>query len=131
RHSSSSLKDVYEKLTAISGIIAGRNTNLNEQRTSPDGKELEGKYDESYCTVSFSNEWSSSDARDLESSLSEAIESIGPALPQIKSSGSRAEFFIGLAVESNSGLTLDTNLLQKLADEKIELSFDLYPPDKA
>jgi hypothetical protein len=131
RHSSASLKDIYEKLIAVDGVIPGRVMSIGEQRASQNGEALEGTYKDSFCTVSFSNEWQISDSRELGSALDNCMTKLGTVLPEIIRSGSNAEFFVGLSIDSNSGLTLSSDLMRQLADQNIELSFDLYPPDKS
>jgi len=47
---------------------------------------------------------------------------------RVRTDGGRTEFFIGWDFDGNSGDVFGCDLLGRLADLKIDLSLDLYPP---
>jgi hypothetical protein len=130
RHGSASLRQLYDALCEIPTVVPGRLMDINQERTRPDGSKLEGTYGDSYCTVSFTEKWQASDVQDLSTALAEALEKIRGVLPAIRNTGSTVEFFIGLSIAANSGITFGSALLEEIAQEKIELSFDIYPGDQ-
>ncbi len=62
----------------------------------------------------------------LRASLSK-LERKASFLRKFSATGGHLEFFIGWFVNSNCGEVLDFDLLRRLADLRIELSFDVYP----
>lgn len=64
----------------------------------------------------------------LESQLDRLAEYAG-ALRALRDDGGRAEFFIGLFCDANTGLILTPSLMAKAAALGIEFGFDIYPPD--
>ena len=116
------------EITAALGIEPSRSMDVGAPRATPKGAPLEGVYDESFWTARLS------DGKSINRSLSLAI---GEALDDLASrqdffrefvgDGGRAEFFIGWFFDDNSGDVFDHELLARLADFKIDLSFDVYP----
>jgi hypothetical protein len=89
---------------------------------------LEGVQRESYWTANVAH--GSSQDFDLAGVLEACIDKLNPHrefLLDFSASGGSAEFFIGwFFPEGNSGDVLDWRLLQRLADIRITLSFDIY-----
>ena len=124
---------IYETLSRIPGIIPDRLINIGEQRTDPKGAKLEGVYVKSRCGFGFTKEWQSSSSVGLPDALDAIITKLGPykhLLREITDSGGKLDFFIGLGIDANAGLTLNVELLGKLSDLCIEVGSDIYPPDK-
>jgi hypothetical protein len=61
----------------------------------------------------------------LPTALTESIAKLNTVLPSVSARGAKAEFFIGLTAEANSGINFDATLLKELSQQAIELSFDL------
>jgi len=97
-----------------------------ENRTTPTGQQLQG--------VNVSTYWCSEPLQGQDSELAAAIASdlsIREAhrrfLTDFCSTGGVIEYFIGwFANGLNVGETFDSELLKRLADLKIDLSFDVY-----
>ncbi len=53
-----------------------------------------------------------------------------PLFETLRREGGSIEFFVGWFFDGNSGDVLDFDVLSKMADLKIDLSLDVYPPDK-
>ena len=107
--------------------------NVGEPRATPQGQPLDGNYTSSYCTLSFNEKWVSSDTLSLPEAIGSILDKLTPhtdLLQEITESGGSLEFFIGLAVDANCGLTLEPELMRRLVDLHIEVGFDMYPPDK-
>ncbi|AGG89781.1 DUF4279 domain-containing protein [Rhodanobacter denitrificans] len=107
------------------GIKPTRMWKAGERRTTPKGRELEGIYDESYCTFNIE--------RHGEENLSETLERALASFGQYKDifhriciEGGRIEFFIGWFSVGNSGDTLPYKLMSKLAELEIDLALDVY-----
>lgn len=113
-----------EEITAIMRCEPDRAESVGAPRTTPKGQPLEGIYSESFWMKKF-------DVR--ESTLRWAIvkaltlaESVPNATRQLASGGGRVEFFIGWFIDKNTDDVLPFDLLKKLADLQIDLSFDVY-----
>jgi hypothetical protein len=50
-------------------------------------------------------------------------------LKKITETGGELDFFIGIKIGTNSGLSFGANLLKRLADLNIEVGLDLYSPE--
>lgn len=65
-----------------------------------------------------------------------AIEKIISDYNKVRSSVSgyvtnlRAELFLGVFINENSGIVLESNIINKLSENGLGVSFDIYPPDK-
>ena len=132
KHPTASLRDEYRVLSALSGIVPGRLMSAGEPRTDPTGAKIGGVYQYSHCSFSFSKKWKNSSDERLPDALGKAIDKLCPhksLLDQIRKSDGLLDFFIGLGIDANAGITLDVELLKKLAALEIELGFDIYPPD--
>ena len=100
----------------------------NTPRRSPDGHFVEGVYDSTYCSFPLN------DSSDV--SLPVYIKKCSRSLYRhkdffhdIRASGGRVEYFIGLFLQNDSGETFDVTLLKDLADLQIELGLCLYLPE--
>ena len=134
RHSSEKLTEVSEQIIKLfPEIIPGQLCNIGEDRMTPIGRKLEGMYTDSRFSFAFSEETYNSKLKTLEDSINEVLEKLilcKDLLLKFTSKNGSIEFFIGLFVDANSGIVLDTDLIKRLADLKIGLGFDIYPPEK-
>jgi hypothetical protein len=64
------------------------------------------------------------------SALADKMEPHRKFLSRFRSQGGRAEFFVGWYFVGNSGDVLSSDLMARLAKLKIDLSLDIYPPDR-
>jgi hypothetical protein len=104
------------------------------QRTTPKGTMLKGNYKESYwyATIHDDEELYSDDI-ELEKYIEKFTKSIeihSEFFNEIRASKGRVEYFVGLYVDSNSGIELPYSLLSFLGELGIDLSFDIYPEKK-
>jgi hypothetical protein len=68
----------------------------------------------------------------LATAMAELLDRLEPKrsfLARVRSEGGTAEFFVGWYFDGNSGDVFDCGLLARMADLKINLSLDVYPPD--
>lgn len=132
-HPTQDLGEIYNKLGALPDAIPRRIWKAGDERLGQKGGVLEGKYEKSYCYFDFFKEPRKSD----QISLSNALEKIAEDLSIFKSdierhvdSGEDAEFFVGMYIDSNCSEIFSPELMGKLADSRVKLSLDIYPPDK-
>jgi len=101
------------------------NWKAGEPRKTPDGTLLEGVYERSYCTYPIGK----NDGEDLSELLERAADELMPhksLFDEVRDSGGKAEFFIGWFTSGNSGDVFTYELLRKLGELSIDLSFDVY-----
>src|SRR3981081_3032031 len=70
--------------------------------------------------------------KDLEAAIAELADRLEPNkgfLERVRSEGGTVELFVGWFFDGQSGSVFDCGLLARMADLKINLSLDLYPPD--
>jgi hypothetical protein len=133
RNPVSTLEKEYEKLIFEEGIEKSRLNIVGTERLDPKGNSLGNKYRESVFSLSFINNWMSQDELQFEDALNQCIEKLEPyrsiLLKNIENGGSM-DFFIGLSIGNNGGISIEPDLLKKLADLHIELGFDIYSKNK-
>src|SRR3989442_7340000 len=114
-----------DEISAALSLKPQRKWKAGEQRKTPTGIPLEGNYEQSYwsCDMDHPNGVTLSEFLDK---LTKQLEGKKEFLAKISSTGGNTEFFIGWFSGSNSGDTFDWKLLKKLAELKINLSFDVY-----
>ena len=100
---------------------------MGEVRTTPTGMPLTGTYSETY--ISFPQD------RLNDETLPEMIERICNSLypkreifRRIHDTKGSSELFIGWFLSGNAGEVFSSDLLRKLGETYIALSFDVYPP---
>jgi hypothetical protein len=102
---------------------------MGQRRKTPKGRELEGFYDESYCTFSIEQR----DEEQLHEALERAADDLmihADVFDGVRNDGGRIEFFVGWFSEGNTGNTLPFPLFIKLGRMKIDLSLDVYGSDR-
>ena len=97
---------------------------------TPKGKPLQGKYSDSYWVAKLvKGGWPN---KALAVVFNELLDQLAPHqgfFERISTEGGTVEFFVGSFFEGNSGDVFDCDLLARMADFKINLSLDVYPPD--
>ena len=103
---------------------------VGEPRTTPTGAALDGRYHQTYwCASLMSSEAASSVDMPLEGFLSDALDALWPKrawLSDFAASGGTAEYFVGLFLNGNAGVTLSPQLMSRLGEIGVELGLDLY-----
>lgn len=94
-------------------------------RTTPAGKRLAGTNRETYCVFDL-DEQTSGDLVETLSAFTKKLLAFKPFLHKIQSTGGGIEYFVGLFVKKNAGITIDKSLMVQLLDLGIELSLDIY-----
>ena len=129
RHPASSLEHEYKTLGAIPGIKMGNLQDIGAPRKDPKGNLLVGEYTKALFGISCTEQWQNSNVVPLEDALNDFIDKLSSSrdmLLKITETGGELDFFIGIKVGTNSGLSFGTNLLKRLADLNIEVGLDLY-----
>ena len=96
-----------------------------EPRKTPKGTLLEGVHERSYCTYPIEK----NEGEDLSELLDRVVDELMPhksLFDEVRESGGEAEFFIGWFTSGNSGDIFTYDLLRKLGELSIDLSFDVY-----
>ncbi len=114
-----------EEISNRLGLVASRMWTAGSQRKTPTGTPLDGVYTESYCSFRLEPP-DKVGLVDFLKSFSEGLYRRKDFFEEIRSTGGRLEYFIGLFFEVNSGVVFDFDLHSKLAELKIDLSLDLY-----
>jgi hypothetical protein len=117
--------DPAEVTTAL-GVEPQFQWKAGARRHSPSGQLLEGFYDKSYWTARLTVDAESSLTEVLRSHLLE-LEKRKHFLMDVRATGGSVEYFIGwFTTDVSGGETFDCELLRRLADLQIDLSFDVY-----
>jgi hypothetical protein len=118
------------EITSALGLNPSRSWRAGEVRTTPKGNPLEGRYSDSYWVVQLGNgRWPD---KTLAAVINERLDQLArhqALFQRIRAEGGMVEFFVGWFVEGNSGDVFACDLLARMADLKIDLSLDVYPPD--
>jgi hypothetical protein len=116
--------DTHEISTQLA-LKPHRSWTAGELRTSPKGKLLGGKREETYWSHTLTHGPETSLANCLER-FSETLDSHAEFLKGIRASGGTIEYFIGWFSGHNGGEILTHRLLSKLSILQIDLAFDIY-----
>jgi Domain of unknown function (DUF4279) len=118
------------EITSALGLNPSRSWRAGEVRTTPKGNPLEARYSNSYWVVQLGKGgWPD---KTLAAVVNELLDQLAPhqgLFQRIRAEGGTVEFFVGWLFEGNSGDVFDCDLLARMADLKIDLSLDVYPPD--
>lgn len=119
----------HEDICKILGMTPKWLYRAGEPRVSPKGELLGGVYPSNYCVIEL--------VTGSDSSLSEFVDEQTRALlvhkelfKNIKKSSGRVEFFLGWFIDENFGEILLSETLMLMGELGIDLSFDIYPPEK-
>jgi hypothetical protein len=116
--------------TSALGLNPSRSWRVGEPRTTTKGRPLKGNYAQSFWTATLAED------QCPEKALADAISDILDQLAarkdffhQLRSERGKAEFFVGWFFDGRGGgEVFRCDLLARLADLKIDLSLDVYPP---
>jgi hypothetical protein len=109
------------------GLAVGRSWLAGAARETPTGSPLPGVYRESYAYGDLQQHSSDALSDQLDQALG-FIEGQAQILDAFLDRAGRAELFIGWHFERNSGDVLDWTLLRRIADLRLSLILDIYPP---
>lgn len=116
-----------DRITSLMKCAPEIGRSVGEERRTPKGKKLDGKNPETHWIKSLKYKGDS-----LPDAIEKAISEFGRQSAvgrEIRQSGGRVEFFIGWFFDKNGGDVLSAELLGRLADLGIDLSFDVYGPE--
>ena len=100
--------------------------NAGEPRVTPDGTPLRGVREQTYWSSRILHPESVDLVDALEANLS-SLEPHKDFLRELVETGGEIEYFIGwFTTDTSGGETLDWELLQRLADLRINLALDVY-----
>ena len=134
-HKDLNFTDVRTQLSSISGIHFGRSMNAGEDQCLISGEKGEGKYYDSRLGFDFetAEAWSKSEEKDSRDAVDEILEKLRPhknLLSELVGKDCSLSIIVSVGVESTTSVNVDPELAGKLCDFKINLSYDLYPPDR-
>jgi hypothetical protein len=116
-------------ITSALGLTPSRYWRAGEPRSSPKGRPLKGRYQESFWTATLAEgRWPEKDLPAAISDVLDQLEGRRDFFHQVRSEGGRAEFFVGWFFDGQSGDVFGCELLGRMEALKIDLSFALYPP---
>jgi hypothetical protein len=98
---------------------------VGDERRTPKGRKLTGKYDTTYCVFELEPPKNMTLADFLIYSNSKLYKH-KEFLKSIRNSGGTLEYYIAWIVNGNSGELFDLKLLMQLVDLGIELGFEMY-----
>ncbi len=135
RHDEMNFTEVRNTLVDISGIHLRPAANFGEDRYMHTGQRLEGQYKDSRLSFSFEehDEWTKSEERDSSEVVAEILEKLRPhkdLLNELASKGCDMDIIVSVGVEQNTSVTVVPELAKELVEMNMNLSYDLYPPDK-
>jgi hypothetical protein len=118
------------EITCMLRYPPSRSWSAHERRSTPSSETLEGAWPETYWTAKVTaGEWPGKDLPAAIAELLDQLESSRGFLAKIRSEGGAVELFVGWFFDGQSGEVFDCGLLARIADLKIDLSLDVYPPD--
>jgi hypothetical protein len=93
---------------------------------------LEGRWPNSYWAASLAEgQWPKERLVDAIIGLLDLLAPHKHFFHQIRSQGGKVELFVGWFLDGQSGGVFSHDLLARMADLKIDLSLDVYPPDRS
>jgi hypothetical protein len=118
------------EITSVLRFAPSRSWRAHERRSTPSGESLEGVSSETYWTARvMAAEWPGKDLAVAIAEVLDQLESSRGFLAKIRSERGTVELFVGWFLNGQTGEAFDYELLARLADFKISLSLDVYPPD--
>ena len=116
-------------ITSALGLNPSRCWRVGEPQSTATGSPLKGTYAESFWTTTLAEgRWPEKSLAVVMSGLLDHLAAHKNFFRQIRSEGGRAEFFVGWFFDGESGDVFNCDLLARMADLKIDLSLDVYPP---
>ena len=128
----SAIRDLF---SSIAGINTAHVSTAGQERHSHKGERLEGKYFDSRWGFDFETkkEWNHSEEKSSAVAIDEMLTKILPhkqKLFELHESGCNMQVIIAIGVNENTSEGFPPELLCKLADIKLNLWVDIYPPDE-
>jgi len=99
-----------------------------DERRTPKGSKIGGLRETSYCSIGFGAPSRKPLAKQIEAVLM-LLKPHRAMLRRLSSTGGRISFFIGWFCDENTGETFGRQLLDAMADLRIVLDLNIYPPD--
>jgi Domain of unknown function (DUF4279) len=120
------------EISAVLRLNPSRCLQAGESRATPIGTSLHGDWRESYWTSGdvAKGAWPDIASADALNRLLDQLSEHHDFFHRIRAEGGRTEFFVGWYFLGNSGDVFHYDLLARMADLKIDLSLDVYPPDQ-
>jgi len=119
-----------EEITEALGIDPKRSWKAGEPRSTPKGTALAGSNRDTYWTAEVAaDRWPLHLSTAVHDTLGKLV-AHRSFLHRIRAEGGTAELFIGWFFENQSGDVLSHECLALAGDLRIDLSFDIYPPDQ-
>jgi hypothetical protein len=116
-----------DEITRTLGLTPSLHKDVGALRTTPAGQALDGVYAQTYWLYKFGMP----KGTEVEECISNAIDALSSKRAYMKhliSTGGRCELFIGVFLEANAGIEIGGDLVQRVADAGLGLSFDVYLP---
>jgi hypothetical protein len=118
------------EVTATLGLVPGRCYAVGDDRTSPTGRVIGGRWSESkWGRVLFDGNWPSISLAVALRKVLDTIEQHSIFFQRIRSEGGATVISVGWFFEGMSGDLFDCRLLQKFADLSLDLELHVYPPE--
>jgi hypothetical protein len=120
-----------EEISEGFGLAPRHSSRAGEERKTPKGQSLSGTYNTSYWMTELTGDESGNG--DLLGALRDIANRLEPYeffVKKIRAGGGRVEIFIGWFLETNDGFVFDHALVARFAALGVDLSFDVYPPEK-
>jgi hypothetical protein len=114
-----------EVIQAELGLKARIANSAGKNRVTASGKVLPTISSETYCSFLLAE----GDDRILMTTIDEWSEILAKTrefLTELRSTGGRVEYFLGLFIDSNGGFGLDYEQMKSLGSTGIDLSLDIY-----
>jgi Domain of unknown function (DUF4279) len=117
------------EITSALGLTPSRTWRAGEPRSTAKGAPRPGENAESFWTATLAEgRWPEKALPDIISDLLDQLAARKDFFHRIRSEGGKAEFFVGWFFDGQSGDVFGCDLLARMADLKIDLSLDIYPP---
>lgn len=114
-----------DELSSNIGLTPEFSNNVGEERKNPKGVKLGGHYCKTYCCFSLEEKISGS-IEDYVQKWCLHFNDQKDFFQQVKKSGGRSEFFIGIFLSGNSGFTFTAEDFSSLSSLGLDMAFDLY-----
>ena len=114
-----------DDISAELSLIPSTQWKSGDDRRSPNGKRLPGRYKNTYWSYRLPLRVGVNLAKRLDE-FSRMLTKHESFLKRLRSTGGRSEFFVGWFVKPNSGEIFDRELLARLSRLQIDLAMDVY-----
>ena len=111
------------------GLVPQITHAIGDQRMTPIGRLLTGKYTEMF----WMHRTEMRNGEDVANGIGRVLDLIGPHhvfFRDFLASGGRGELFVGVFLDGCLVLTIPQDQLRQIAELGLNLSFDIYPPER-